>query len=58
MRSLHWRRVSSKGWRFGDLTLLQFSPQAEEMERFAAEVIARTGFRAAPIHGGAQVAIT
>ena len=26
-----------------DLTLLQFSPQAEEMERFAAEVIARRG---------------
>ena len=41
-----------------DLPLLQFSPQAEEMERFAAEVIARRGFRAQPIHGGAQVAIT
>ena len=26
-----------------DLTLLQFSPQAEEMERFAAEVIAKRG---------------
>jgi len=42
-----------------DLTLLQFSPQAEEMERFAAEVIARRGdFRRRPIRGGAQVAIT
>jgi FMNH2-dependent dimethyl sulfone monooxygenase len=30
-----------------DLLLLQFSPQAEEMERFAAQVIARKATRLA-----------
>jgi FMNH2-dependent dimethyl sulfone monooxygenase len=38
-----------------DLTLLQFSPQAEEMERFAAEVIPRLRFSAVrPAHGSAR----
>jgi FMNH2-dependent dimethyl sulfone monooxygenase len=38
-----------------DLTLLQFSPQAEEMERFAAEVIPRLRFNAVrQAHGSAR----
>jgi dimethylsulfone monooxygenase len=38
-----------------DLTLLQFSPQLEEMERFASEVIPLVGKRAPP--AGAQPAV-